>query len=174
MERYSDISFADFCSEFLYLLAKHAPVKKRYIRANQKNVMASSNLRNKFLKLKTEENRVAYAKQRNYCLKLLQQKRRQHFENLNLSSITDNKLFWKTVSPLFTEKNGSKNNKITLVEGGKVLTDDTKIAETFNSFFGNIVNTLNIEKDESIFCDTGNETDPLLCAIKNIANILAF
>ena len=103
--------------------------------------MVRSKLRNKFLKLKTEENRFKYAKQRNYCVKLLQQKKRQYFENLNLSSITDNKLFWKTVSPLFTEKNGSKNNKITLVEGGKVLTDDVKIAETFNSFFGNIVNT---------------------------------
>ena len=64
-------------------------------------------------------------------------------------------------SPLFTEKNGSKNNKITLVESGQDLTDDAKIAETFNSLFGNIVNTLNIEKDESIFCDTGDETDPL-------------
>ena len=72
----------------------------------------------------------------------------------------------KTVSPLFTEKNGSKNNKITLVEGGKVLIGDSKIAETFNSFFGNMVNTLNIEKDDSIFCDTGDETDPLLCAVK--------
>ena len=82
---------------------------------------------------------------------LLQQKKQQYFENLNLSSITD-KLFWKTASPFFTEKIGSKNNKITLVEGGKVLTDDAKIAETFNSFFGNNVNTLNTEKDESVFC----------------------
>ena len=55
---------------------------------------------------------------------------------------------------------------ITLVEGGKVLTDDAKIAETLNSFFGNIVNKLNIEKDESIFCDTGDETDTLLRAMK--------
>ena len=47
-----------------------------------------------FLKLETEENRLAYAKQRNYCVKLLQQKKRQYFENLNLCSITDNKLFW--------------------------------------------------------------------------------
>ena len=47
------------------------------------------------------------------------------------------------------------------------MTDDAKIAETFNSFFGNIMNTLNIAKDESIFCDTGDESDPLLCAIKN-------
>ena len=59
---------------------------------------------------------------------------------------------------------------MTLVEGGKVLTDDAKIAETFNSFFGNIVKTLNIEKDESIFCDAGDETNPLLRAIKKYRN----
>ena len=35
------------------------------------------------------------------------------------------------------------------------------------------MNTLNNEKDESICCDKGDETDPLLRAIKNIANILA-
>ena len=129
-------------------------------------IMVRSKLRNKFLKLKTEKNRLAYAKQRNYCVKLLKQKKRQNSGNLNLCSITDNKLFWKTVSPLFTEKNRSKSNKITLVEGGKVLTDDAKIAETFSSSFRNIVNTLNIEKDESIFRDTEDETDPLLRAIK--------
>ena len=59
---------------------------------------------------------------------------------------------------------------MTLVEGGKVLTDDAKIAETFNSFFGNIVKTLNIEKDESIFCDAGDETNSLLRAIKKYRN----
>ena len=174
MERYSNISFADFHSEFLYLLGKHAPFKKRYIRANQKNfmdkkfnhaIMVKSKFRKKFLELKTEENRLAYAKQCNYCVKLLQQRKRQYSENLKLSSITDNELYWKT-SPLFTEKNGSKNKKLTFAEGGKVLTDDAKIAATFNSLFGNIENILNIEKDESIFCDTGDATDLLLRAIK--------
>ena len=37
-------------------------------------IIVRSKLRNKFLKLKTEENRLVYAKQRNYCVKLLQQK----------------------------------------------------------------------------------------------------
>ena len=46
--------------------------------------MVKSKLRNKFLKLKTEENRLAYAEQRNYCVKLLQHKKRQSFKNLNL------------------------------------------------------------------------------------------
>ena len=74
-------------------------------------IMVRCKLRNKFLKLKTEENRLAYAKQSNYCVKLLQQKWRQYFENLNLSSITDNKLFWKTVSPRFTENMGLRTTK---------------------------------------------------------------
>ena len=142
MERYNNISF-DFHSKFLYLLGKHAPVKKRHIRASKKTfmdkelnepIMVRYKLRNKFLKLKTEENKLVYAKQCNYCVKLLQQKKRQYFKNLNLSSITENKLFWKKVSPLFTEKIGSKNNKKTLVEDSKVLRDDAKIAEAFNSF----------------------------------------
>ena len=38
-------------------------------------IMVRCKLRNKFLKLKTEENRLAYAKQRNYCIKLFQQKK---------------------------------------------------------------------------------------------------
>ena len=46
------------------------------------------------------------------------------------------------------------------------MADNTKIAETLNSFFGNIANTLNIQKDESFLCDTGDETDPLLRAVK--------
>ena len=65
MERYGDISFADFHSEFLYLLGKYAPVKKRHIRAYQKNFMDKKlnqaiNVRFKnfwklFSKLKTEK-----------------------------------------------------------------------------------------------------------------------
>ena len=173
MERYSNISFAHFHSEFIYLLGKNASVNKGYTRTNQKdfidrrlNRAIMVRLCSKFLKLKTEGNRLAYAKKRNYCVKLLHQKKRQYFVNLNHSSVTDNKLFWETVSPLFTKKNGSNSNKITLFEGGKVLTDDAKIAETFHSFFRNIMNKLNIEKGESVFFDTGDETDPLLHAIK--------
>ena len=74
-------------------------------------IMINSNLRNKFLKLKTEESRFVYVKQCNYCVKLLRQKKGQYFENVILSSITDNKLFWKTVSPLFTEKMGLRTTR---------------------------------------------------------------
>ena len=55
------------------------------------------------------------------------------------------------------------------------MTNDAKIAEAFNLSFGSLLNTLNIEKDKSIFRDTGDQADPLLRALKkNIAKILAF
>ena len=53
------------------------------------------------------------------------------------------------------------------------MTDDVKIAETFNSFFDNIPNTLNIEKDENIFCEKGDETDSLLHAIRKYSKHLS-
>ena len=81
-------------------------------------------------------------------------------------STTDNKLFWETVCPLFSEKHVYENSKIRFLENNEVLTDDAKIIETFNSFLKNVVNALNIEKDESVLCDTGNETNPVKSAIK--------
>ena len=44
MERYSNIYFADFHLEFLYLLYKHVPVMKRHIIANKKCFMDNKNL----------------------------------------------------------------------------------------------------------------------------------
>ena len=57
---------------------------KRYIGANPKNfmnielnqaIMVRYKLRNIFLKLETEENRFAYVRQGNYCVKLLRQEK---------------------------------------------------------------------------------------------------
>ena len=50
----------------------------------------------------------------------------------------------------------SKNSNMILVERNKVLMDDAKAEQTFNTFFSNIVETLNIAGDESILSDTRN------------------
>ena len=73
-----------------------------------------------------------------------------------------------SISTFYLKKMSLRKTNLTPIEGGKVLVNDAKIAENFNSFFGKMANTLNIEKDESIFCDTGGETDPLLHAIRKI------
>ena len=66
-------------------LDKHAPLKKRYVRAIQspfmkkklsKEIMKKSRLRNKFLNTKSDTDRNAYNKQRNYLASLLRNEKK--------------------------------------------------------------------------------------------------
>ena len=57
----------------------------------------------------------------------------------------DNKLFWKTIKPFFSNK-GSSGSNIKLVEKDEILQDDKKIAEELNTFFKDAVSTLDINK----------------------------
>ena len=63
-------------------------------KALSKAVMDRTRLRNKFLKNPTNQNRLSYTKQRNFCLSLLRKEKKEHFANLNEMDITDNRKFW--------------------------------------------------------------------------------
>ena len=78
-------NYSDFEEKFLKVLDKHAPVKKKVVRANDKPymtkalrraIMRRSSLRNKFLKYKTPDLDRAYKKQRNYTNKLLKKEKK--------------------------------------------------------------------------------------------------
>ena len=86
---------------------KNMPPKNKSIRAIQANFMDSklnhaimlcSKLRNKFLKSRSNKDREAYKKQRNLCVSLLRQNKKDYFETLDIKSVTDNKIFWITVA----------------------------------------------------------------------------
>ena len=71
-ERFRDIS--------LETLNKHAPCKKKHARGNQmsffnkdlsKAIMTRTKLRNIFLQNRSEENKILYTKQSNFCVSLL-------------------------------------------------------------------------------------------------------
>ena len=79
--------------------------------------------------------------------------------------VIDNKKFWKTVKPFLSDKT-MVGDKITLVENDEIITDDLKIAETFNNFFSEIVPNLNITTNSDILMDTSLIDDPVLKAIK--------
>ena len=83
-------------------------------------------LRNKYLKNKTSLNWTAYKIQRNYCVKLLRQTKKSYFERLNPSVIIDNKKFWKSVKPFFSDKMVSTDN-ITLVEDNRIITNSFEL-----------------------------------------------
>ena len=110
--------------------------------------MKRSNLRNKYLKSRSEEDRQRFRKQRNLCVSLLRKTKRSYYSNLNEKNVIDNRKFQKTVKPILSNK-FVNNEKITLVDNGKIITNDKEIAKVLN-FFSNIIKTLNIPKRDHI------------------------
>ena len=146
------IDYETFEEIVVRLLSIFAPIKERYIRANNspfmnktlsKAVMTRSRLRNKFTKNPTPENKSNYTKYRNYCTGLFRKIKKSYYNNLDVKLIMDNRKFWKAVKPLFSEKHFS-NNKITL-EGEEIISNDREVADTFNLYFTSVVKNLDIE-----------------------------
>ena len=77
-------------------------------------------------------------------MNLLKKEKKKYYNNLNLKDIAD-KMFWKKVKPLFTERSKLKTNT-TLVESDKVITEKEDIAEILNNYFIEAVQNLEIEK----------------------------
>ena len=146
-------SYELFESTFLELLNKHVPMKEKYVSANNapfmnktlsKAIMTRSRLRNRFLRNPDMTNKMKYNKQRNYCVNLLKKEKRRYYKNLDLKVINDNKKFWKTMKPLFSDKHTNSRN-ITLIDGEKIISNDTEVAEIMNGFFSDAVSTLGIK-----------------------------
>ena len=137
---------------------QYAPQKKKYVRGNHspfinKNlseaIMLRTKLRNIFLKNRTEENKDRYTKQRNLCVTLLRKIKREYFNNLNEKNVCDNKKFWRVVKPLLSNKIIS-NEKITIVEGDKIIRSDKETAKGLNEVFAYVVTNLNIPQFNQI------------------------
>ena len=85
--------------------------------------MKRSRLRNKYLKNPTEISKITYTKYRNYCVNLFKKEKRKYYGNLDPKLIIDNKTFWKTVKPLFSETQKDSRN-ITLIENEEIISDE--------------------------------------------------
>ena len=154
-------TYDDFETIFIETLNRHAPIREKYIRANNspfmnkiisKAIMNRSRLKNRFLKNPNDTNKCNYNKQRNYCVNLIKREKKKYYNNLNLNKITDNKKFWTTIKPLFSDKNNSTRN-ITLIENDIIISSDKSVAEIMNDFFSNVVEKMQIR---------GFNTEPIL------------
>ena len=145
----------EFLSIFMDTLDRYAPCKQKYTRGNHlpfmnkktisKEIMKRTRLRNQFLKNRTYENKTRYTKQRNYCVSLLRITRTQYYSNLDEKNVTDNKAVWKTVKPFHSDKITSKD-KITFIQENEIVSNDENTAQVLNTFFSNIVGSLNIRE----------------------------
>ena len=79
----------------------------------QKAIMNCSRLLNRYRKEKTEATRPAYKRRAHFCVKLLRKTKKESCNKINIKYINENKLFWKTVKPSFTDKT-LKNEGINL------------------------------------------------------------
>ena len=127
--------------------------------------MLRSTLKNKFNIEKTEIANINFKTQRVICTNMLRKAKRAYYKKLNPSLVSDNKRFWKTVRPSFSEKLNSNHN-ITLIERGQIICDDKKIALIFNDFFANAVKNDNKLLDPEFISETSNKTDPVSSVIE--------
>ena len=114
-----------------------------------------SNLRNKDLESRNEEDRQIYAKQRNLCVSLLIKARSSYYSTLNkkkkqkkTNKLIDNRKFCKTVQPVLSNKLVS-SEKIASVENEKIITDSKEIPKVLTDFFSNLVKSLNVPSSKS-------------------------
>ena len=86
-----------------------------------------------------------------------------------MKNYTDNKKFWNTVKPVFSNNNGS-SQKITLVDDGKIISNDEEVAETLNQFFTDSVKLLAKTEKNTLLTRTDELTDPVDIALKRFEN----
>ena len=110
----------------------------------RKAIMKRSQLKNRYNKNHNYENWYLYKKQRNFCVSLLRKTKRNYFKNVKIQDITDNKKFWKTIRPYFSDK-GYNQTKITIVEKDSIITDEKKVAILMSNYFINITKNLDLK-----------------------------
>ena len=172
------VNFSKFQEVFLDVLAIHAPIKQKYIRANEvpymtkalrKAIMTRSRLENKYLKTKSLADKDLFKKQKNYCNRLYKRERKKFYNIINLESITDNKKFWGTMKPFLTDKGVSKNN-ISLIEGTKIITKDSEVAEILNNYFDEAVLLLGINEPSEHLIENHHVNDPIDSILLKFSN----
>ena len=172
------ISNDQFIKFFAGILEKHAPLKLKYVRINQsafitkalrKEIMKRSRLRNRVIKQNSEFNIISYKRQRNLCTSLIRKAKKDFYSNLNPSNIVDNKRFWNSVKPLFSDKSITGQNLV-IIDNNIISDKDSKVADILSNFFSDMVKNLDIDIN---YIDTDSHTDdidPILGAINKYNN----
>ena len=101
-------------------------------------------MKNKTNKSKQPADIASYKKQRNLFVSLNRQSKLDYFNSI--SSSKDTKPFWKQCKPYFTNKHAVGDFKIMLIENDKMLLNNQSASEKFNSYFSQIVDSLDLYK----------------------------
>ena len=168
---------------FLSTLNLHAPLKKKTIRGNhapymnrnvRKAMMRRNQLHTKWTKTGKDQDKVTFKNQRKLVSKILKKAKKNYYNNLDDKDVLDNKKFWNQIKSSFTDKVIIKN-KITLVDGNKLITDDQEQTEIFKNFFGEVINNLDIQENRLLLneeCEDQGEIGNIISKFKYHPSIL--
>ena len=92
--------------------------------------MLRSQLKRKFNNNKSEENSRNNKQQGHYCVKLLQKTRTKYLQKMEINKVNDNKMFWKTVNPRFSNKFKTVNT-IILTEEDIIMKNEKAYSRHF-------------------------------------------
>ena len=160
------------------ILNKHAPQKQKIIRGNDKPFMSKtahkaifvrSQLKNKYNKTWLEYDWISFKKQRNFVSALIRKEKKTFFSDIAVEP--GEKKFWKICKPYLNNKIDFTNDRISLLEDGKLISEESKVAHIFNLHFSNILGTLNITHWKNI-SPTVNDHTGIYQEYKNHPSIL--
>ena len=128
----------------------------------RKEIMHRLKFKNVYNKYRIKYNWANYKRQRNFCVNLCKTKT-EYFQKLNLKDLSDNRKFWKTIKLIFSNK-GLNPNKLMPKENNRLITEEKELATVLNNFFLNIIESLDLKKDDDSSLNPINS--------ENINNIL--
>ena len=126
----------------------HAPLKTKIVKGNdapfvdkqlRKAIYTRTRLKSKIHKNPSKENKIAYKKQRNFCVSLRRKCMKNYLKKLTEKGLAANKSFWKFMKPFLTNKGFIGNNDTTLIHKNKIISDEKQSTKLFNSYYINIV-----------------------------------
>ena len=134
--------------KFFGIVNKHAPLKKKFVRGNnaffmnrefQKEIYVRSRLINKYWIEPSVENKTAYKKQRNKCVKIIWKSIKRYMDKILEKGIETNKRSWNFIKPFKANKGMIASNDTTLIDAKNCITDEYEILQTFNKHYINII-----------------------------------
>ena len=85
--------------------------------------------------------------QRYFRSKLYKKERKKYCKRLDLNNAIDKKKFWKTIK-LFLSDKVTTFPQIRFVENDEIISDESKVANSFSNFFENAIHSLGIKTNE--------------------------
>ena len=154
----TNTSFNSFFLNFNKLLDKHIPLKKVSNKSFKnrfkpwithgilKSLKKRSDLHSRYLRAKDPERKqLIYHRfkiYRNMLVKLIKKSKENHFSKYFSDNVKNLRQTWKGIKSIIQNKNNAESLPTCIFDKGSSVTDPSQIANTFNSYFSSIGETL--------------------------------